>query len=98
MPAGRHVPDARVTGIVAGLHVVIELPKGQRKDDVVARARRHGLVMEGLDTYSAAAPGHGPGHKPALVVGYATPPEHAFGGAIATLCAVLEGVEPSAGG
>ncbi len=90
----RHVPEARVTGIVAGLHVVVELPKGQSEDEVVARARRHGLVIEGLDAYSAAGFGDGPGHQPALVVGYATPPEHAFGGAIATLCAVLDGIEP----
>jgi len=81
----RQVPEVRTTGIVAGLHVVVELPAGQREDDVVARARRQGLQIEGLGAYSAT----GNGHNPALVVGYATPPEHAFDGAIATLCAVL---------
>ena len=81
----RHVPEARISGIAAGLHVVVELPKGLREDDVVARASRQGLVLNGLDTYRAA----GQGRSPALVVGYGTPPEHAFDGAIATLCAVL---------
>ena len=33
----------------------------------------------------------GPRHGPALVVGYGTPPEHAFTGAVARLCAVLDG-------
>jgi GntR family transcriptional regulator / MocR family aminotransferase len=52
---------------------------------VVARAAEHGLAVEGLDAYRAAEQQHGP----ALVVGYATPPEHAFTGALARLTAVL---------
>jgi GntR family transcriptional regulator/MocR family aminotransferase len=86
----RHVPEARITGIVAGLHVVVELPQGRREDVVVASARRHGLMVEGLGVYSAA----GQGHNPALVVGYATPPEHAFDAAIEVLCAVIAESEP----
>ena len=27
--------------------------------------------------------------RPALIVGYGTPPEHAFSGAVARLCAIL---------
>jgi GntR family transcriptional regulator / MocR family aminotransferase len=86
-----HPHEVRVAGIVAGLHVVVELPTGQSEDDVVARARERGLRVEGLASYKAAgAAGAADEHRPALVVGYATPPEHAFDGAIATLCAVLE--------
>ena len=80
-----HVPEARITGIVAGLHVVVELPQGLEENDVIARATRHGLALEGLDAYSAT----GQPRSPALVVGYGTPPDHAFDSAIATLCAVL---------
>ena len=55
------------------------------EDDLVARAARRGLAVEGLGPY--CAPGHPRG--PALVLGYGTPPEHAFTGALARLCAVL---------
>ncbi len=74
-----------VTGIAAGLHALLELPPGRAEDDLVARAARRGLAVEGLGPY--CAPGHPRG--PALVLGYGTPPEHAFTGALARLCAVL---------
>jgi GntR family transcriptional regulator / MocR family aminotransferase len=81
----RAAPHVTVTGIAAGLHALAELPPGQDEDEVVARAAGHGLLVEGLRSYSATgAPG-----RAALVVGYATPPEHAFTGALARLTAVL---------
>ena len=79
-------PQVRVTGIAAGLHAVLRLPPGPREDALVARAARHGLAVEGLSSY--AMPGHD-GGGPALVVGYATPPGHAYSTAVARLCAVL---------
>jgi GntR family transcriptional regulator/MocR family aminotransferase len=79
-------PQVRVTGIAAGLHAVLRLPPGPREDTLVARAARHGLAVEGLSAY--AMPGHDSG-GPALVVGYATPPGHAYSTAVARLCAVL---------
>ncbi len=79
-------PQVRVTGIAAGLHAVLRLPPGPREDALVARAARHGLAVEGLGSY--AMPGHDIG-GPALVVGYATPPGHAYSTAVARLCAVL---------
>jgi GntR family transcriptional regulator/MocR family aminotransferase len=82
----RHVPQARVTGIAAGLHALLELPPGLDEDEIIARAAaRHDLALEGLSAYCAES---GP-HRPALVIGYATPPEHAFTGAVARLMAVL---------
>jgi GntR family transcriptional regulator / MocR family aminotransferase len=81
----RHAPRLRVTGIAAGLHALLELPPGSVEDDLVARAARRGLAVEGLAQY--CAPGHPRG--PALVLGYGTPAEHAFTGALARLCAVL---------
>jgi GntR family transcriptional regulator/MocR family aminotransferase len=78
-------PDVRVTGVAAGLHVVIELPSRLTEADVVARAAANGLALEGLTEYR-----RGPEQRdPALVVGYATPPDHAFTTAVARLCAVL---------
>ena len=81
-----HVPQARVTGVAAGLHARLELPPGLDEDEIIARAAaRHDLALDGLRAYRA---GSGP-HRPALVIGYATPPEHAFTGAVARLMAVL---------
>ena len=62
----RHVPQARVTGVAAGLHALLELPAGVDEDDIVARAAaRHDLALEGLRPYRAdpGPPGSGP-HGP----------------------------------
>jgi GntR family transcriptional regulator / MocR family aminotransferase len=81
----REVRGVRVAGIAAGLHALVLLPDGQREDDVVARAARRGLAVLGLSEFRAGHERHGA----ALVVGYATPPAHAFSTAVARLCAVL---------
>jgi len=83
----RDVPAARVTGIAAGLQALVELPAGRAEDEVVAEAARHGLALDGLAAYA----GPGESHQPALVVGFGTPPDHAFTGAVARLCAVPRG-------
>jgi GntR family transcriptional regulator/MocR family aminotransferase len=82
----REAPQARVTGIAAGLHVLVHLAAGQREEDLVADAAARGLAIEGLSVY-AAAPASRP--VPALVLGYATPPSHAFTAALARLTATL---------
>jgi len=87
----REVPDVHVTGIAAGMHVLIRLPTGQSEDDVVARAAQRGLALQGLASFQA-------GEQqlfPALIVGYGTPPGHAFSAAVARLCAVLREVAPA---
>ena len=81
----QHVPRARVTGIAAGLHALVELPPGRTEAEVVAAAARRGLALEPLGWYATP----GAARPPALVVGYATPPEHAFATAVNLLCAVL---------
>jgi GntR family transcriptional regulator/MocR family aminotransferase len=96
----REVPQARVTGVAAGLHALLELPPGLDEDEIIARAAvRHDLALDGLRHYSptagprfrAAGLRAGSGARQALVIGYATPPEHAFTGAVARLMAVLTG-------
>ncbi len=81
----RQAPDARVTGIDAGLHALIELSNGQTEEQVIDRARSGGLLLDGLDTYRLGAQQH----TPALVIGYGTPPEHAFSATLARLSAAL---------
>ena len=87
----REVPGVQITGIAAGLHVLVRLPAGQSEDDIVARAAARGLALQGLASYRSADLEPGAGHDlgPALIVGYATPPGHAFSAAVARLCAVL---------
>jgi GntR family transcriptional regulator/MocR family aminotransferase len=80
-----HAPSVRVRGIAAGLHAMLELPEGADELELVARAAQRGLAIEGLSEYG---PG-GARHDPALVVGYATPPEHGYSAALAQLVAVL---------
>ena len=81
----RHAPWVRIIGIAAGLHLLLELPDSQTELDIITRAARHGLALEGLGSYRRA-PGTYP---PALVVGYGAPHEHAFAGAVERRTAVL---------
>jgi GntR family transcriptional regulator / MocR family aminotransferase len=83
----RHTPGVRVTGIAAGLHAVAELPCGQHEDEVVARAAGRGLDLEPLGDYALRDHTRGP----ALVIGYATPPEHTYTSALARLTAAIQG-------
>ncbi|MFJ2258263.1 PLP-dependent aminotransferase family protein [Streptomyces sp. NPDC087844] len=79
-------PHVEVTGIAAGLHAVLRLPPGSERSAVKA-AVWQGLSLDGLAEFrhpeaAMAAPD-------GLVVGYATPPEHAYGAALDALCAAL---------
>jgi len=85
----REAPRVRVTGVAAGLHALCELPGRQSEAHVVARAAARGLEVDALDRYRAAEAGVKPAQRQALVVGYGSPPEHAFSHAVARLCAAL---------
>jgi len=86
---GREAPRVRVTGIAAGLHALCELPPGLTEDHLVARAAARGLEVEGLARYRATNAGPGQPGRQALVIGYGSPPEHSFSGAVARLCAAF---------
>ena len=75
----------RVHGLPAGLHAVVDLPRGRTEEEAVAEARRRDLAIEGLAAF-ALTPDDRP---PALVVGYASPPAHAFTTAVVRLVATL---------
>ncbi|MEV7773097.1 PLP-dependent aminotransferase family protein [Kitasatospora sp. NPDC086791] len=83
-----HAPHVRVTGIAAGLHAVLRLPPGSTPEpELLARAQAAGLALDGLGWHRATpAPADAP---PALVIGYAGPPEHAFPAALQALCELL---------
>ncbi|MEU2428850.1 PLP-dependent aminotransferase family protein [Streptomyces sp. NPDC007861] len=78
-------PGIRVSGIAAGMHAVLELPPGTEAS-VVQAAAWQGLALEGLARFRHPA---APATRDALVVGYGTPPDSAWSGALDALCRVL---------
>ncbi len=84
----REVPGVSVTGISAGLHVLVRLPAGVSEAEVIELASARGLALQGLAGCRAGDQELGP----ALIVGYARPPGHAFSASVARLCAVLSEV------
>ncbi|WP_141206607.1 aminotransferase-like domain-containing protein [Streptomyces griseorubiginosus] len=82
----RRAPKVRATGIAAGLHVVLRLPPGTEQQALRAAAW-HGLAVHGLHRFRH--PEAGVEQEDALVVGYGTPPDHAWSGALEALCAAL---------
>ncbi|QIJ62077.1 PLP-dependent aminotransferase family protein [Streptomyces sp. JB150] len=79
-------PHIEVTGVAAGLHAVLRLPPGTEPSAVKAAAWQ-GIALDGLAAFRhPEAPMAAPD---GLVVGYATPSEHAYGAALDALCGVL---------
>ncbi|MFC5906001.1 PLP-dependent aminotransferase family protein [Streptacidiphilus monticola] len=81
-------PEVRVTGIAAGLHAVLELPPGTGPAALTAASWLR-LAVEPLGAFrhpDATAPA-----PDALVVGYASPADHAFPAALDALCKSLAG-------
>ncbi|WP_433475154.1 PLP-dependent aminotransferase family protein [Spirillospora sp. CA-142024] len=83
------LPRARVLGIEAGLHAIIELPAGSPDEATVSAALRAASVdVHTLGDYLRPPLGHDR-RRPSLVVGYGTPPTHAYPGAVNALVGVL---------
>lgn len=80
------VPRVRVAGVAAGLHVLVRLPAdGPDEATVVAAAEARDLAVQPLEHHW-----HRDGdHQQGLVVGYSTPPGHAWSATLDMLCAVL---------
>jgi GntR family transcriptional regulator/MocR family aminotransferase len=76
------LPDARVRGIAAGLHVLLELPPGVEEPDVVARAGAAGVRVQGLSDFTRTHRG-----PPALVLGYGLPTVRELREAVAAIAA-----------
>ncbi|MFJ1806625.1 MULTISPECIES: PLP-dependent aminotransferase family protein [unclassified Streptomyces] len=80
-------PAIRVTGIAAGLHAVLRLPPGT-EEAVVRAAAGQGLAVDGL-VPRYRHPDAVTEPLDALVVGYGTPPDHAWSGALDALSRAL---------
>ena len=77
------MPAVRLRGVAAGQQVLAELPGGfEQEDAAMAACAARGVGVEGLRWFVHAGPQAAPG----LVVGYGTPPDHAFAGAVEAFC------------
>lgn len=81
---GAALPDARVRGIAAGLHIVLELPPGAEEATVIAYCERAGVHV-----YSLAAFTRTHAQPPGLVLGYGLAGEHQLREAVAAIAAAV---------
>ncbi|MFJ5777181.1 PLP-dependent aminotransferase family protein [Streptomyces sp. NPDC093094] len=85
-------PHIEVTGVAAGLHAVLRLPPGT-EPTAVKGAAWQGVALDGLSAFRH--PETDMVSMDGLVVGYATPPEHAYEAALEALCGALPAGEPA---
>jgi len=79
------LPRARLLGIEAGLHAILELPDGSPDEPTVMAALRTASIgVHQLGAYARPSPA-ADGRRPSVVVGYGTPPAHAYPAAISAL-------------
>ncbi|MCP2306960.1 MocR-like pyridoxine biosynthesis transcription factor PdxR [Kitasatospora paracochleata] len=86
----RVAPEVTVTGINAGLHAVLRLPAGApNEEELLRQARWLGISLNTLSWCRAAAAGPDPDAPSALVIGFGTPPDHAWPAALDALCTLV---------
>ncbi|MFI7340055.1 PLP-dependent aminotransferase family protein [Streptomyces sp. NPDC050085] len=83
-----HAPSVHATGIAAGLHAVLQLPPGTEQSVVRAAAWQR-LGVAGLSSFRHEDAAADATARDALVVGYGTPPDHAWSSTLDALCRVL---------
>jgi len=76
-----HVPQAQVTGVAAGLHAVVELPRGIDEPTLILRTQRDSVRVYGMSRYR----NDGEVDPPTLVLGYGALSQSAIGDGIASL-------------
>jgi GntR family transcriptional regulator / MocR family aminotransferase len=83
-----HLPAAEVSGISAGLHALVRLPRAVPTQELLTRAARRSLGVYPLALHLIEAPEQ----TDALVLGYASLPEPAIAEGIRLLAGALEGL------
>jgi len=99
----QQLPDFRLSGAVAGLHVILSLPPGLVGTTVTAAARARGVRVMDLRTCrvnGSEAPDHREAARPGtdsanegLVLGYGNLDDGAVGEAVAELACAVRGVQ-----
>nr|WP_308250229.1 PLP-dependent aminotransferase family protein [Sphaerisporangium fuscum] len=82
----RQLPHGRLFGIAAGLHAVLRLPADADLEvPLLGYLAERGILVEGISSFY-----HRPEESPlALVIGYATPADHAYSSALSALINAL---------
>lgn len=80
----RHLPEARLSGVAAGVHAVLELPRGADEGRVTEAASRRSLRLLPLGLYAVRQ-----ARPPAVVLGYGRLHETAIDGAVRALAAAV---------
>jgi GntR family transcriptional regulator/MocR family aminotransferase len=80
-----HLPEARVSGAAAGLHVVLEVAPGTDEAALVQAARERGVGVEPMAHHRIESSGS----APALLVGYARTPTPGLAPAVRELAATV---------
>jgi len=84
----RHLPDATVCGVAAGLHAVLRLPAGHDERAIMEAAQREGIALNYLGAYESRR-----SRRPAtLILGYARSGEAVIGAGIRELARVVSRV------
>jgi GntR family transcriptional regulator/MocR family aminotransferase len=78
------LPEARVHGIAAGLHVTVVLPDQDDEQAIAAEARRRGITLATMSSYRLDSAG-----PPTLLLGYAQHPEPTIRAGVADLATAI---------
>jgi GntR family transcriptional regulator / MocR family aminotransferase len=84
----RHLPQARVSGISAGLHALVQLPRAVAAGALVAAAAERSVGVYPLSFHMVRAPRE----SDALVMGYASLPESSIEEGVRRLAIALDGL------
>ena len=87
----RVLPEAKVRGVAAGLHVPVELPDGWEEGAILDAARARGIDLVAMGP-SWIGPSGGP---PTLLVGYGQLPRPAIGAAVRELAEAVRAAAPA---
>ena len=84
----RELPEARIKGIAAGLHVTVELPDSHDEQAIKAAAQTARIPFNVLSDYDTTGP-------PTLMLGYGALPESAIDAGVRELAALIRQHRPA---
>ena len=84
----RDLPELRLHGAAAGLHLLVDLPPDVDEDALVAAAGARGVGRDGLAPHTARP------HGPAVILGYGRIADPAIEPGVRALAAAVQAVTP----
>jgi GntR family transcriptional regulator / MocR family aminotransferase len=84
----RDLPELRLHGAAAGLHLLVDLPPDVDEDALVAAAGARGVGLDGLAPHTARP------HGPAVILGYGRIADPAIESGVRALAAAVQAVTP----